>query len=67
MKKEEKYTNCQECKYYYDLDIVGFHNTCAIGCCYLCAERYKDCIWFEKGNVPRGKNHGQFIWEKEGD
>ncbi|MBQ2885031.1 MAG: hypothetical protein IJE43_14880 [Alphaproteobacteria bacterium] len=63
--EKEKYTSCEECKYYYDLDIVGFHNTCAIGCCYLCAARYKSCNWFEKGAVPGGKAHGNFIWEKE--
>lgn len=64
MEKEEKYTSCKECKYYYDLDVVVFHNTCAIGCCYLCAAFYKNCDWFEKGAVPGGKVRGKFIWDK---
>lgn len=64
---EEEYTSCEECKHYYDLDIVGWHNTCAIGCCYLCAHRYKYCGWFEKGNVPLGKTKGKAIWEKESE
>ncbi len=60
MKDYDKGTVCEGCKHFYDLDfdLSGWHNCCAKGDCYLCADNYGECDDYEKGDVPEGKIRG---------
>ena len=62
LKEEDKGTVCEGCKHFYDLDfsLDGWHNCCAEGRCYLCADNRGECDEYEKGDVPEGKNRGEW-------
>lgn len=56
---------CEDCKYFYDLYILGYHNYCANKECYLCAQRSGKCRSKKFGAIPKDKREGQ--WESEND
>ena len=49
--------NCNTCKhgYFAGFSYDGFHNLCGAGRCYLCAQQYEYCNYYEEGTPPEGK------------
>lgn len=62
--ESDKGTVCEGCRHFYNLnfDLSGWHNICAEGNCYLCADRDGECSEYEAGDVPEGETRGAWAW-----
>lgn len=46
--------NCKTCKHGYHVYSTEYHCICGAGHCYMCAEVYRSCPYYEQGKPPEG-------------